>query len=60
MDKLAFNAIEAGELLGLSDWTIYKLVESGELAKIPHVGKRVLIARAELERFAALGVKAAS
>lgn len=60
MEKLAFNAAEAGEILGVSDWTIYRLVDSGELAKIPHVGKRVLIARAELERFAALGVKVAS
>lgn len=60
MDKLAFNAAESGHILGVSEWTIYKLVERGDLARIPHVGKRVLIARAELERFAAEGVKAAA
>lgn len=60
MEKLAFNAIEAGALLGVSEWTIYRLVDSGELAKVPHLGKRVLIARAELERFASEGVKAAA
>lgn len=60
MDKLAFSAKEAGDLLGISEWTIYRLVADGEMAKVPYMGKRVVIARAELERFAAQGVKAAS
>lgn len=58
VEKLAFNARESAEILGVSEWTVYKLVERGDLAKVPHMGKRVLIARAELERFALQGVKA--
>lgn len=60
MDKLAFSVAEAAEILGVSVWTIYRLVDSEALAKVPHMGKRVVIARYELERFAAQGVKAAS
>ena len=60
MEKLAFSAKEAADLLGISEWTVYRLVSEGELAKVPYMGKRVVIARVELERFAAQGVKAAS
>lgn len=56
MDKLAYSADEAGAILGVSAWTVYRLVERGDLAKVPHLGKRVLIAGRELERFAAQGV----
>jgi excisionase family DNA binding protein len=58
MEKLAFSAAEAAEVIGVSEWTIYRLVERGDLSKLPHLGKRVLIARLELERFAREGVKA--
>jgi excisionase family DNA binding protein len=60
MDKLAHSVDEAAEMLGISRWSVYRLVESGDLAKIPHLGRRVQVARVELERFAAQGVKAAS
>lgn len=60
MEKLAFSAKEAADLLGISEWSVYRLVHDQQLAKVPYMGKRVVIARAELERFAALGVKAAS
>ena len=56
MEKLAYSAQEAADLLGVSDWTVYRLVDAGDLAKVPHLGKRVLIAKAELERFAQQGV----
>lgn len=60
MEKLAFSAKEAADLLGVSEWTVYRLVDSGDLAKVPYMGRRIVIARLELERFAAEGVKAAS
>lgn len=56
MEKLAYSAVEAAGVLGVSDEMIYRLVARGDLAKIPHLGVRVLIAKAELERFAAAGV----
>lgn len=60
MEKLAFSVDEAADVLGLSTWSVYRLVERGDLGRIPHTGRRVLIARIELERFAASGLKAAS
>lgn len=57
MDKLAFSAEEAGEIIGVSRWTIYRLIESGHLAKLPHLGKKVRIAGVEIQRFASLGVQ---
>lgn len=60
MEKLAFSAKEAADLLGVSEWTVYRLVADEVLAKVPYMGKRVVIARHELERFASQGVKAAS
>lgn len=57
MEKLAFSARESADILGISEWSVYRLVERGDLAKVPHLGKRVLIARVELERFAAEGIK---
>lgn len=60
MDKLAFSATESAEILGVSRWMIYRLIDAGALAKVPHLGKRVQIARIELERFAACGLKEAS
>lgn len=55
--KLAFTAVEAAAMLGVSAWTVYRLVERGDLTKVPHLGSRVLIARIELERFCEQGVK---
>lgn len=60
MEKVAFSVEEAAESLGVSAWTVYRLVENGHLARIPHMGRRVLIARIELERFAAQGLAEAS
>lgn len=60
MEKLAFSAKEAADLLCISEWSIYRLVQDGDLEKVPYMGKRVVIARVELERFAAQGVKASA
>lgn len=42
---------EAAEMLGVCTRTVFNLNKSGELP-VKRVGKRVLIARVELERFA--------
>lgn len=49
-ERLALNAREAGELVGLSDAAIKRLVRAGKIARVPDTD-RVLIARAELERW---------
>jgi len=50
-EKLALSAAEAGELVGgLSEKTIRNLVRDGKLARVPDTD-RLLIARAELERW---------
>ena len=60
MEKLAFTARESGAILGVSEWMVYRLIDAGDLSKVPHLGKRVLVARVELERFAAQGLRVAS
>lgn len=54
--RVALTPVQAGEALGVSDWTIRRLIKAGLLKRIPHLGDRVLIARAEIERFANQGV----
>lgn len=54
--KVAYSVPEAAEMLSLSPSEVRRLVGAGLLGRIPHTGKRVLIARAELERFASAGV----
>lgn len=56
MDPVALSAAQAGEVLGVSEWTIRRLVKDGHLRKVPYLGDRVLIARVELERFANQGL----
>lgn len=57
LPRLSYTADEAAQVLGVSPWTVYRLIERGDLAKIPHLGRAVRVARVELERFAAEGVK---
>jgi excisionase family DNA binding protein len=54
--KIAYSVPEAAELLSVSQSEVRRLVNAGLLGRVPHCGKRVLIAHAELERFAAAGV----
>ena len=49
--KLALSVPEAAAMLGLSEPSVRRLVDAGRLARVPHTGNRVLIARTELERF---------
>lgn len=51
IEPLALSASEAAAVLGCSRWHLYRLVEAGHLRKVPHMGRRVIIARAEIERF---------
>lgn len=48
--KLLLNALEAAELLGVSDTTIRELWGAGHL-KFVRIGKGRKVTRAELERF---------
>lgn len=50
------NVDGAAELLSVSPSHVRHLVRSGVLCTVPHSGRRVLIARAEIDRFAAQGV----
>lgn len=59
-ERLSFTVAEAAEILGWSRDGVYDAIEQGHLARIPHTGRRVLVARVELERFAALGLQDAS
>jgi len=58
-EKLALNAAEAAELVGVSEKTIRILVRDGKLARVPDTD-RLLIARAELERWVTSTMGAAS
>lgn len=57
--KLALTVPEAAAMIGLGNSSIRRLIEDGVLARVPHTN-RVLIARAELERFVTSTTKAAS
>jgi excisionase family DNA binding protein len=48
-EKLAYDAREVADLLGLHVNSIYKLANTGELRSFK-LGKRVLIPKSELER----------
>ena len=56
--KIAVSVPEAAELLSLSAPSVRRLITSGVIARVPHTD-RVLIARAELERFATSSAVAA-
>lgn len=51
--KLAYSVDEAADVLGVSPSMIRKLVADNDLVKVPHLGARIVIAHAELERFVA-------
>lgn len=46
---LLVSVEEAARCLGISTFTIRRLIKSGALAGV-HVGRRLMIARAEIER----------
>ncbi len=54
----AYSARDAAHELSVSESEIRRLVKAGVLGRVPNVGRRLLIARAEVERFAAQGVLA--
>jgi len=57
--KLALSAVEAGELVGLSETSIRRMVRSGFLKSLPGTD-RLLIARVELDRWMRDGVLGAA
>lgn len=50
---LVLSPREAGVLLGVSDKHVREMIDAGHLARLPGVGKRVLIPRASVEAFVA-------
>jgi len=54
-EKLLYSRAEAAQLLGVSLFTLYRLIEQGEL-KPRRIGDRPMFSRAQLEKFA--GVRA--
>lgn len=59
LDKLALSIPEAAELVGLSQRSIRRLIDSGVIARVPNTD-RVLIARVELDRWLASSMGEAS
>lgn len=42
---------DAAACIGVSDKTVAKWIAEGRIATVPHTGRRVLIARIEIDRF---------
>lgn len=55
-ERLAYKPMELVALLGLSRWTIYRLLSEGRLSSI-RVGGRIVIPKTALERFLDEGPK---
>lgn len=53
---LVATVAEAAKILRLSEGTVRDLIAAGRLGRVPHVGRRTLLAGVELERFAAAGL----
>ena len=51
--QIALSVRSAADALDTSDKTVSKWIGEGRIRAIPNTGRRVLIARVELERFAA-------
>lgn len=51
LPRIAVSAREAAEMLGVSKDSIYRLIDAGHLARVPHLTV-VRIAVSELHRFA--------
>lgn len=49
-NRIAYRPREVHELLGVSLRKVYRLIESGELAKVT-VGSRIMILASDLEAF---------
>ena len=50
-ETLSVTVHQAARLIPLSVSMVRKLIRQGVIAKVPHTGSRVLIARSELDRF---------
>jgi len=51
--QIALSVKSAADALDTSDKTVAKWIGEGRIRAIPNTGRRVLVARVELERFAA-------
>lgn len=53
--RLAYDAASAARLMSVGETMIRQRVREGLLRKVPHMGARVIIPHAELERWLMLG-----
>lgn len=51
--RLAVRVPMAAQLISVSESEVRRMVADGRLARVPHTGSSVVIARTELERFVA-------
>lgn len=49
--ELTYTLDEAAAAIGVHPDTVVGMVERGVLARVPHVGRRFLIAKIEVDRF---------
>lgn len=49
-NRQPLNVAQASKALGVSRWVVESRVHSGEIQRVPHTGRRILIPRAEIER----------
>lgn len=51
MPKLAYTVPEVAEMLGCSQWTVYRAITRGELPIVTFVGSRKLVPALGLEEY---------
>jgi excisionase family DNA binding protein len=50
IEKLAFSTREAAQAIGVSEMTIYRLIQRKKLCAVPHLRHKI-ISRKEIDRF---------
>lgn len=51
LSKLTYEVPEILELLQICRTTLYNLIKTGKIKKVPNLGRKILITRDELFRF---------
>ena len=59
-ERLTYNYAEAAEALGVHPDTVRAMVQRGDIRVVPFVGRRVLIAKAEIDRLLRASTRRAS
>lgn len=51
VERLTWTIPEAAQVLGVSEWTVRRMVAQGVLPLVPHTGRRRLISKKRLEEW---------